>query len=234
MPEMCAALEVTHQGYYAWKSRPPSAHAVRDVDLAELILRVRAKVRNIYGAPKTFMRLRALGVRTSRKRVARAGPVRAHRGRLQQGEDAFGTGIPQPCRVRRGQLAQGKQPLEGGVEGVNGIGVDSDSRRFTANFNVTVLDGAPVTFDDYCMVGPGTLIATTGHPTDPQGRRDRLAISKPITVDDDVWIGGNCTIVDGVTIGSNVIVAGGAVVTKDVPNNCVVAGVPARVVKQLR
>lgn len=107
-------------------------------------------------------------------------------------------------------------------------------RRFTANFNVTMLDGAPVTFGDYCMVGPGTLIATTGHPTDPQGRRERLAISKPITVGDDVWIGGNCTIVGGVTIGSNVIVAGGAVVTKDVPDNCVVAGVPARVVKRLR
>lgn len=48
-----------------------------------------------------------------------------------------------------------------------------------------------------------------------------------------MWIGGNCTIVDGVTIGNNVIVAGGAVVTKDVPDNCVVAGVPAKVVKTL-
>ena len=106
-------------------------------------------------------------------------------------------------------------------------------KRFTANFNVTILDGAPVTFGDYCMVGPGTLIATTGHPMDPQGRRERLAISRPITIGNDVWIGGNCTIVGGVTIGSNVVVAGGAVVTHDVPDNCVVAGVPARVVKQL-
>ena len=106
-------------------------------------------------------------------------------------------------------------------------------KRFTANFNVTILDGAPVTFGDYCMVGPGTLIATTGHPTESQGRRDRLAISKPITIGNDVWIGGNCTIVGGVTIGSNVVIAGGAVVTKDVPDNCVVAGVPARIVKQL-
>ena len=106
-------------------------------------------------------------------------------------------------------------------------------KRFTANFNVTILDGAPVTFGDYCMVGPGTLIATTGHPMDPQGRRERLAISKPITVGDDVWIGGNCTIVGGVTIGSNVVVAVGAVVTHDVPDNCVVAGVPARVMKRL-
>ena len=105
--------------------------------------------------------------------------------------------------------------------------------RFTANFNVTVLDGAPVTFGDHCMVGPGTLIATTGHPLDAQGRRERLAVSKPITVGDDVWIGGNCVITGGVTIGSNVVVAAGAVVTKDVPSNCVVAGVPARKIKDL-
>ena len=106
-------------------------------------------------------------------------------------------------------------------------------KRFTANFNVTILDGAPVTFGDYCMVGPGTLIATTGHPLDPKGRRDRLAVSKPITVGNDVWIGGNCTIVGGVTIGDNVVVAAGAVVTKDVPDNCVVGGVPARIIKKL-
>ena len=68
---MCAALKVTRQGYYAWKSRPPSAHAPRDEELAVAISQVRDEVQGIYGAPKTFMRLRALGVRTSRKRVAR-------------------------------------------------------------------------------------------------------------------------------------------------------------------
>lgn len=80
MLEMCAALKVTRQGYYAWKSRPPSAHAMRDEELAELISQVRAEVRNIYGAPKTPMRLRALGVRTSRKRVARIMRERGWRG----------------------------------------------------------------------------------------------------------------------------------------------------------
>lgn len=77
---MCAALKVTRQGYYAWRSRPPSTHAMRDAELAELISQVREKVRNIYGAPKTFMRLRALGVRTSRKRVARIMRERGWRG----------------------------------------------------------------------------------------------------------------------------------------------------------
>ena len=83
------------------------------------------------------------------------------------------------------------------------------------------------------MVGPGTLIATTGHPLTAQGRRERLAISKPITIGNDVWIGGNCTILPGVTIGNNVVVAAGAVVTKDVPDNCVVGGVPAKVIREL-
>lgn len=77
---MCAALKVTRQGCYAWKSRPPSAHAMRDAELAELISQVRAEVRNIYGAPKAFMRLWALGVRTSRKRVARIMRERGWRG----------------------------------------------------------------------------------------------------------------------------------------------------------
>lgn len=78
--EMCAALKVTRRGYCAWKLRPSSAHAMRGEELAALISQVRAEVRNIYGAPKTFMRLRALGVRTSRKRVARIIRERGWRG----------------------------------------------------------------------------------------------------------------------------------------------------------
>ena len=77
---MCAALKVTRQGYYAWKSRPPSAHALRDEELTVAISQVRDEVRGIYGAPKTFMRLRALGVRTSRKRVPRIMRERGWRG----------------------------------------------------------------------------------------------------------------------------------------------------------
>ena len=77
---MCAALKLTRKGYYTWKSRPPSAHAMRDAELAELISQVRTEVRNIYDAPKALMRLRALGVRTSRKRVARIMRERVWRG----------------------------------------------------------------------------------------------------------------------------------------------------------
>ena len=77
---MCAALKAARQGHYAWKSRPPSAHAMRDEELAIAISQVRNEVRGIYGAPKTFMRLRALGVRASRKRVARIMRERGWRG----------------------------------------------------------------------------------------------------------------------------------------------------------
>ncbi len=77
---MCAALKVTRQGYYAWRSRPPSAHAMRDEELAVAISQVRDEVRGIYGAPKTFFALARMGVRTSRKRVARIMRERGWRG----------------------------------------------------------------------------------------------------------------------------------------------------------
>ena len=64
-------------------------------------------------------------------------------------------------------------------------------------------------------------------------RRNYTGIAKPVKIGNDVWIGGNVTILPGVTIGNNVVVAAGAVVTKDVPDNCVVGGVPARVIKAI-
>ena len=65
------------------------------------------------------------------------------------------------------------------------------------------------------------------------GRRKHFGIAKPVHIGNDVWIGGNVTILPGVTIGNNVVVAAGAVVTKDVPDNCVVGGVPARKIKDI-
>ena len=109
----------------------------------------------------------------------------------------------------------------------------SVGKNFLTNYNVTILDIAPVTIGDYVMIGPNTLISTVGHPLSPMGRREHLGVAKPVTIGDDVWIGGNVTILPGVSIGNNVIVAAGAVVTKDVPDNCVVGGVPAKVIKPL-
>lgn len=104
---------------------------------------------------------------------------------------------------------------------------------FLTNYNVTILDIAPVYIGDYCMIGPNTLITTVGHPMSPRGRREKKACGRPITIGDDVWIGGNCTILPGVTIGNNVVIGAGAVVTKDIPDNSVAVGIPARVIKTL-
>ena len=104
---------------------------------------------------------------------------------------------------------------------------------FLTNYNVTILDIAPVSIGNSCMIGPNTLITTVGHPLNKQGRRERIGICKPVTIGDDVWIGGNVSIMPGVTIGSNVVIAAGAVVTKDIPDNCVAGGIPARKIKDL-
>lgn len=104
---------------------------------------------------------------------------------------------------------------------------------FLSNYNLTILDIAPVTIGTHVMIGPNVDIYTVNHPMTPQGRRDYLAQAKPVTIGNDVWIGGKATITPGVTIGNNVVIAAGAVVTKDVPDNVLVGGVPARVLKSL-
>ena len=106
-------------------------------------------------------------------------------------------------------------------------------KNFLANYNVSILDRAPVRIGDYVMIGPHTLIATVNHPISPMGRRKHLSVAKPVTIGNDVWIGGNVTILPGVTIGHNVIVAAGAVVTKDVPDNSLVGGVPAKLIRTI-
>lgn len=105
--------------------------------------------------------------------------------------------------------------------------------NFLTNYNVTILDIAPVYIGDHVMIGPHTLITTVGHPLSPMGRRNHLGIAKPVTIGNDVWLGGNVTILPGVKIGNNVVVAAGAVVTKDIPDNCVVGGVPAKKIKDI-
>lgn len=104
---------------------------------------------------------------------------------------------------------------------------------FVCNYNVTILDIAPVNIGDYVMIGPNTMISTVNHPLDKQGRRERIGIAKPVYIGDDVWIGGNVTILPGVHIGNNVIIAAGTVVTKDIPDNCIVGGIPAKKIRDL-
>ena len=105
--------------------------------------------------------------------------------------------------------------------------------EFLANYNVTILDIAEVRMGDNVWIGPNTLITTVGHPLSPKGRRAHLGISAPVVIGNDVWIGGNVTILPGVTIRNNVVIAAGAVVTKDVPDNSLVGGVPAKVIRAI-
>ena len=105
--------------------------------------------------------------------------------------------------------------------------------NFTGNHNLTILDIREVYIGDNVMIGPHTLITTVGHSLSPMSRRKHMAFAKPVHIGNDVWIGGNVTILPGVTIGNNVVVAAGAVVTEDIPDNCLVGGVPARKIKDI-
>lgn len=104
---------------------------------------------------------------------------------------------------------------------------------FTGNFNLTILDIREVYIGNHVMIGPNTLITTVGHPLSPKARRGYMAKAAPVRIGNDVWIGGNVTILPGVTIGNNVVVAAGAVVNKDVPDNSLVGGVPAKLIREL-
>ena len=103
----------------------------------------------------------------------------------------------------------------------------------TINFNVTILDIRKVTIGDHTMIGPGTLITSVGHPLSPKGRREYEAYAKPVTIENDVWIGGNVVILPGITIGKGSVIGAGSVVTKDIPPFSVAVGSPARVIKTI-
>lgn len=104
---------------------------------------------------------------------------------------------------------------------------------FLANYNVTILDIMPVHIGSHVMLGPNVVISTVNHPLSPKGRRMHLGIAKPVTIGNDVWVGGNVTILPGVKIGDNVVIGAGAVVNKDIPSDSLAAGVPAKVIKSL-
>lgn len=109
----------------------------------------------------------------------------------------------------------------------------SVGKRFFANFNFTVLDEARVTIGDDCFIGPNVSIYTACHSTDPVERNTRQEWAKPVTIGNNVWIGGSVTILPGVTIGDNVTIGAGSVVTKNIPSNCVAAGNPCKVIKSI-
>jgi maltose O-acetyltransferase len=105
--------------------------------------------------------------------------------------------------------------------------------NFFANFDCVFLDVCEIRIGDNCFIAPGVHIYTATHPLNPKERASGVEYGIPVTIGDNVWIGGKSVINPGVKIGDNVVIASGAVVTKDVPNNVVVGGNPARVIKQI-
>ena len=105
--------------------------------------------------------------------------------------------------------------------------------NFYVNFNVVILDVCKVKIGDNCLIAPQAGIYTAAHPLDAAVRRSGLEYGRPVTIGNDVWIGGGARILPGVTLGDNVVVGAGAVVTKSFPSSVVIAGNPARVIKKL-
>ncbi len=105
--------------------------------------------------------------------------------------------------------------------------------NFYSNHNLVILDPAPVIFGDNVFIGPNCGFYTAGHPIDAKERNKGLEYAKPIKVGNDVWFGGNVTVLPGVTIGNNVVIGAGSVVAKDIPDNSVAIGTPCRVVKDI-
>lgn len=104
---------------------------------------------------------------------------------------------------------------------------------FFANYNFTILAGNHVTFGDHVMFGPNCGIYAAGHPFSVEDRNAGLEYAWPVSIGNNVWIGGHVSIVGGVSIGDNTIIAAGSVVTKDIPANVLAGGNPCRVIRKL-
>lgn len=102
--------------------------------------------------------------------------------------------------------------------------------NFFSDFDLTILDSAKVTIKNNVKIGPNCNIYTTSLPKDSAKRAEGLEQALPITIEDDVWIGGNVTILPGISIGKGAIIGAGAVVTRNVPANTIYAGVPAKMI----
>ena len=101
------------------------------------------------------------------------------------------------------------------------------------NYDCIIIDVAPVTIGNHVFFGPRVGLYTAGHPITAAERRADLEYGHPITIGDDVWLGGNTVVNPGVTIGSNVVIGSGSVVTKDIPDNVVAVENPCRVLRPI-
>lgn len=115
----------------------------------------------------------------------------------------------------------------------HGNGIRIGERSFI-NYNCTILDGAFVTIGDDVKIGPNCQIYTPQHPQHYLQRRGTRETSYPVTIGDDTWLGGGVVVCPGVTIGKRCIIGAGSVVTRDIPDDSMAVGVPARVIRSLK
>lgn len=106
-------------------------------------------------------------------------------------------------------------------------------RNLFINYNCTILDVAKVNIGDNVLIAPNVSIYTAGHPLHADTRKTGYEYGIPVTIGDNVWIGGNSIIMPGVTVGCNSVIGAGSVVTKNVPDWTIVAGNPARVIRKI-
>lgn len=106
-------------------------------------------------------------------------------------------------------------------------------KNFYANHNLVILDSTNVKIGDNVFIAPDCSIYTAGHPIEKDIRNQGIEYAKPVTIGNDVWIGGHVTILPGVKIGNNTVIGAGSVVTKDIPDNAIAYGNPCKVVKYI-
>lgn len=106
-------------------------------------------------------------------------------------------------------------------------------KNFFANYNCTILDVAKVKIGDNCQMAPNVAVYTAGHPIHPDTRNTAYEYGIEVIIGDNVWIGGNSVICPGVHIGSNTVIGAGSVVTRDIPDWCVAAGNPCKVIHSI-
>lgn len=102
------------------------------------------------------------------------------------------------------------------------------------NYACTILDNNEVRIGSHVMFGPSVQIYTASHDLQAEARNQGWEVARPIVVEDNVWVGGGAILLPGITVGRSAVVGAGAVVTRDVPANTVVAGNPARVIREIK
>lgn len=105
--------------------------------------------------------------------------------------------------------------------------------NFFANYNLTILDVGKVTIGSNVQFAPNVSIYTAGHPLHPDSRNSGYEYGLPVTIGDNVWIGGNVVLLPGVTVGSNSVIGAGSVVSRDIPEWVVAVGSPCKVVRRI-